>query len=211
MKRVSGADERERLKVDWRTIGQKMKAFESYVDRGWTPSPEAMTKILQERAKSLAAELVDDKSPGNLIEVVEFLLSYETYGIESFYIREIHMLKEFTPVPCTPSFVLGIMNVRGQIISIIDMKNFFDLPPRGLTEFNKVIIIRKPGMEFGILADAVLGVRFIPGNEIQQPLPTFTGARMKYLKGITPTGMAILDADKILSDKKIVVNNAEGK
>ncbi len=89
---------------------------------------------------------------------MKFLLTHENYGIESVYVREVHPLKELTPLPCTPSFVLGIINVRGQILSVIDLKKFFDLPAQEPTSLNKVIIFHNNRIEFGILADAVIGV-----------------------------------------------------
>ena len=109
-------------------------------------------------------------------------------------------------MPCTPPFVLGIINVRGQIVSVIDMKIFFDLPEHGLTDLNKVIIVHDEKMEFGILADSILGVRKIRREEIQPPLPTLTGVGAEYLTGVTKEPLVILDMAKILSSKNLVVH-----
>ena len=138
---------------------------------------------------------------------MEFVLGPEHYGIESSHIREIHPLSEFTPLPCTPAFVLGLVNVRGQILSIINIKKLFDLPEKGLTDLNKIIIVHANHMELGILADAILGVRSITVEELQPALPTLTGIRAEYLKGITKDPLAVLDIEKILSDEKILVND----
>jgi purine-binding chemotaxis protein CheW len=116
-------------------------------------------------------------------------------------------LRELTPVPCTPPFVLGIINVRGEIVSVIDMKKFFDLPERGLTDMNKVIIVHDDKMEFGILADAILGVRSILREDIQPSLPTLTGIRAEYLQGMTKEPLVVLDTEKILSAKNLVVHD----
>jgi purine-binding chemotaxis protein CheW len=141
------------------------------------------------------------------LEVVEFLLASEHYGIELTHIREIHALSELTPLPGTPAFVMGLANVRGQILSVIDIKKFFGLPEKGLTDLNKVIVVRTQQMELGILADAVLGVRAIGLNELQTSLPTLTGIRAEYLRGITKDPLVVLDVEKILSNEKIVVND----
>ncbi|MBI5407989.1 MAG: chemotaxis protein CheW [Nitrospirae bacterium] len=148
----------------------------------------------------------DEEDVDGHLNVVEFLLSYETYGLESVYIGEIYPLEEYTPVPCTPPFVLGIINVRGKILSVIDIRKFFELPEKGLTGLNQVIILRSDKMEFGILADSITGVRRIPAREVQPSLPTLTGLRADYLKGVTKEGLVILDADKILSDPGIIVH-----
>jgi len=167
---------------------------------------EGKKQLLKARAQKLARDDAKEKPAGESIEVVEFLLAYETYGIESSYVREICSLKELTPVPCTPPFVLGIINVRGQIVSVIDMKIFFDLPEHGLTDLNKVIIVHDEKMEFGILADSILGVRKIRREEIQPPLPTLTGVGAEYLTGVTKEPLVILDMAKILSSKNLVVH-----
>lgn len=167
---------------------------------------EQEKKILKARAKELAREAREEKTLERSMEIVEFLLASEKYGVESSYVREIYPLKELTPVPCTPPFVLGIINMRGQILSVIDIKKFFDLPEKGLTDLNKVIVLGADKMEFGILADAILGVNGVSINDIQPGLPTLTGIRGEYLIGITGERVVILDVEKLLKDKKIIVH-----
>ena len=162
--------------------------------------------ILRQKAKKLAVEVAGDKVDGQSLEIVEFMLSGERYGIESVHIREVCPLKELTRIPCTPPFVLGVINVRGLVLSIIDIGRFFDLPRQGITDLNRVILLSSGALEFGILADDILGVRLVPLNDIQESLPTLTGIRGEYLKGVTNDRVTILDVDKILSDKKLIVH-----
>jgi purine-binding chemotaxis protein CheW len=169
-------------------------------------TPAAERKILHARAQALAREPLGEDVATESLEVLEFLLAYETYGIEMSYVRETLPLKDLTPVPCTPPFVLGLISVRSRIVSVIDIRKFFDLPGKGLTDLNRVIVVHDDGMEFGILADAVLGVRTVPLAEVQPSLPTLTGIREEYLKGVTKERMTILDGKKLLSDKNIVVH-----
>ena len=169
------------------------------------PPPEARSNILKARAQALAQE-PESATETEHIEIVVFLLAYETYGIETAYVREVYPLKDLTPLPCTPPFVMGIINVRGQVLSVIDVKKFFELPEQGLIDLNKVIILSDKVMEFGILADAIVGVRNIPLEEIQPSLPTLTGIREVYLRGITTERLVILDAAKLLTDSNIVVH-----
>ena len=171
-----------------------------------TSTDEETRNILKARARALARERDREATDRHYIEVLEFFVSTERYGIESSYVREVYPLKELTPLPCTPSFVLGIANVRGQILSVIDIKKFFDLPGKGLTDLNKVIIIHNDAMEFGVLADVILGMRRIALGDIQPSLPTLTGIREQYLKGVTPEGVVLLDAGKLLTDKNIVIH-----
>jgi purine-binding chemotaxis protein CheW len=161
--------------------------------------------ILRARAEALARTPPRDTRPEEQLEVVEFLLAHERYAIESSFVREVSPLRQLTPLPGTPPFVLGIINLRGTIVSIVDLKKFFDLPVKGLTDFNKVIIIGDERMEFGLLVDAVSGVHRIALAEIQAPLPTLTGIRREYLKGVTGERLVILDGAQILADPKLIV------
>lgn len=130
---------------------------------------------------------------------MEFRLATEKYGLESAFVREVYPLKELTPLPGVPPFVLGIVNVRGQILSVIDLKKFFNLPEKGLGQLNKLIILRKKQMEFGILADEILGARSVALDAIQAPPPTVSGVGAEYLRGVTSERVILLDAEKILS------------
>jgi len=191
--------------VNWAEIHRRLSDARDAIEGGWAPSAEARKAILKARAKILAQEAEEKKKTDQQIELVEFSLASERYGIESSNVREVYPLKELTPVPCTPPFVLGAINVRGQILSIIDIKKLFDLPEKGLTDLNKVIIVRTEIMELGLLADAVLGVRLVSLQDLQPSLPTLTGIRADYLKGVTQDRLVVLNAQKILADPKILV------
>jgi purine-binding chemotaxis protein CheW len=167
---------------------------------------QSKDSILKARARALAKEPEQAVAARSFMEIIEFRLASETYGIESSFVREVYQLKDFTPLPGVPSFVLGIVNVHGQILSVVDLKKFFNLPDKGLGEFNKVIILHNVCMEFGILADAVLGTQSVPLDAIQAPPVTVTGIGAEYLKGITGEHVIVLDAEKILTDEKIIVN-----
>ena len=168
-------------------------------------SPEQRREILRERAKRLAMEPAAGET-GERLEVVEFLLGTEHYGIETSFVREVHPFREVTPLPCTPSFVLGIMNLRGEILSVIDIGKFFDLQPQEQGESTKVIVLTCAAMQFGVLADAVLGVRTILTSSLQSSLATVTGLRADYLKGVTREHLVLLDAGKMLTDRRLVVH-----
>jgi purine-binding chemotaxis protein CheW len=170
-------------------------------------SPEMVRRILEQRAKSLA-ERPQEEDFGETIDVVEFRLAGERYGVESIHIAEITPLSELTPIPMTPSFVLGVVNLRGRIISVLDLKKFFELPEEGLSNLHRLIVLKSEAMEFGILADRVLGAVTIHVRDIQPPLPTLTGIGAEYLRGINVDELIILDGAKLLADTKIIVNEA---
>jgi purine-binding chemotaxis protein CheW len=191
--------------IDWNEIYHRLAAAQAALEQGVTLTPAQKQTILNARAKALAQEPQRQNGTGAAIDVVAFQLAHETYALESCYVREVYPLKEFTWLPCTPPFVLGIVNVRGQIFSLIDLKKFFDLPDNGLTDLNKIIILHSEQMEFGILADAVLGLRKITAGDLQPPLPTLTGIREAFLKGLTSDRLIVLDAGKLLASQNLIV------
>lgn len=193
--------QKQKKRIDW---GEVLRRTET-LKKGPSLTSEEKKKILRDRAKSLAKE-PERVIAEEYLEIIEFALAYERYGIESSYIHEVYPLKELTPLPCIPPFILGIINVRGKIISVIDIKKFFGMPEKGLTDLNRVIIVKNDKMEIGILADAVLGARSILPGEIQSSIPTFTGIREEYLRGITKNRVVILDIARLISDKRIVVH-----
>ena len=200
-----GSRKTKRAAIDWAEVRARLDATQAAGEQAWTPEADETGRILHERALALAVEPGRTQTLDQSIEVVEFLLAHERYAVESSYVREVYPLENLTPLPCTPAFVLGIVNLRGEIVSVIDVRKFFDLPQTGLPDLNKVIVLESGNMVFGILADVILGVRRIPLADIQPSLPTLTGIREKYLKGITPERTVVLDAGKLLADEEIVV------
>jgi len=162
------------------------------------------TQILRARARALATP-PEPAPAAALLDVLEFRLAQERYALETRYVREVYPLNDLTPLPCTPPCILGIVNVRGRILPVLDLKTFFDLPAEGLTDLHRVILIEGNGLEVGVLADATLGVRSIPADTLQPSLPTLTGIRSEYLKGVTAERLIVLDVSRILVDPRIVV------
>ena len=192
-------------RVDWVEVHRRLEAAATTLERVITPSSEDKKILLKARAKTLSQEAIQVNAEQQYLEVVEFLLAGERYGIEASYVSEVYPLKELVPIPGLPPFLLGITSVRGQILSVIDIKRFFDLPDKGLTELDKVVIVRSGEVELGIRADVVLGMWSIPRGDIQPSLPTLIGVRDKYLRGVTKDAVIILDIQKLLADENLIV------
>ena len=166
-----------------------------------------ITSLLRKRALALAKEPTHERKDNSATEIVEFTLAAENYGIGSGLVREIYPLKDFTPLPGVPAYILGIVNIRGSILPIVDLKIFFNLPEKGLGELNRLIILHDEQMEFGILADKVEGMRTIYNEEILPVPQNITRIGEEYLKGITRNRIIIIDANKLLRDKNLIVND----
>jgi purine-binding chemotaxis protein CheW len=161
-------------------------------------------RILRERARALAAPRVEDAR--ETMPVVEFILSHERYAFDAAWVRSVHPLRQLTVLPGTPAHVLGIVNLRGHVVAVVDIRLFFGLPRRGLADLDKVVVISDGAMEFGIVADAVPGARDVRRDTLQGAIATFTGIREAYLLGVAPDGLVVLDALALLRDETLVVD-----
>lgn len=166
-------------------------------------------RILKERARTLARPL--NQTPvATPLELLGFELAHERYGVETRYVREVHSLKDLTPVPCTPRFVLGIINVRGEMCTVIDLKRLIGLPERGLTNAAGAVILQDQGREFGVVADIVNGVIEIPESEILPPPEALQAGTGEFLFGVTGDGLIVLRADRVIAHPALIVNEQVG-
>ncbi len=161
--------------------------------------------VLRSRAKALAKLPASQTKIEDGLELVEFLVAGDKYAVDSLSVREVYALRELTPLPCAPTFILGIVNVRGQILAVLDIRRLLDLTATGLTNASRIIVVEDNGSEVGLLADEILGVSRIQPDDLQSTLPTLTGIRGEYLKGVTDARVVVLDLSKIMAD--IVVND----
>lgn len=194
------------LHDDWLEIHRRIDAASEAFAHGYALSPEQERLILKERAHALSQPIENTEEAGGMLEVVEFELASECYAFPLRQVREVCRLRELTPVPCTPAFILGIINLRGEILTIIDLKPGFELPASSTSDLSKIFILHGDGMQLGVLADAIGGVRKLQPGELQPALPTLTGHRAEYLHGITHDRVVVLDAAKLLADPRLLVN-----
>jgi purine-binding chemotaxis protein CheW len=170
-------------------------------------SNSEVERVLRARVQALARPPRAAPAADTILELLEFRLASERYALESRHVQEVHPLRDLTPLPGTPPFILGIVNVRGRILPVLDLKKFFDLPEHGITDLHRIILVRGHGLELGLLADVIVGVRSVAADSLQPSLPTLTGIRADYLKGVSEERLVVLDLDRLLSDPKIIVHD----
>ncbi|MDP3706806.1 MAG: chemotaxis protein CheW, partial [Polaromonas sp.] len=108
----AGSRKTKRITIDWVEVRARLDAAQAASEQAWTPGTDETGRILHDRALALAVEPDKTQTLDQSIEVVEFLLAHERYAVESSYVREVYPLENLTPLPCTPAFVLGIVNLR---------------------------------------------------------------------------------------------------
>lgn len=190
--------------IDWNLLYKQIEEQTKLISNE-EDSEEEIKKVLKLRTERLAKP-IKEVELDNTLSVVEFLLAKEKYAIESIYIQEIQPLLDLTPLPTTPKFILGITNLRGQILSVMNLKIFFDLLDADIKNSPKLIIVSVGEMTLAFLADDVIGQSRISLLDLQTSLPTLTEKQSKYLIGITKDELIVLDIVKLLTDKQITVN-----
>ncbi len=138
---------------------------------------------------------------------VTFQLDNETYGIDVMQIREVLRSTEISPVPGAPSYVLGIINLRGNVVAIIDTRSRFGLPPHeSIDDASRILILEAGDYVVGFLVDSVSEVAELQNEHIETAPDTGSGEGARFISGLynRKEGLLILiDANKLLSDDEL--------
>ena len=137
------------------------------------------------------------------MKVILFTLADEHYGVEVDKVRTIERMMPLTRVPKTPPFVKGVINLRGVVIPVIDLRGRFNLPESDYTDNTRIIIVAvkdaSKQMEVGLIVDSANDVIDIDSDRIEEPPEVVGGIRAKYLRGIA----------KLKDDRLLVLINLE--
>jgi len=163
-------------------------------------------KILKQRAAMLKIDPELNKNEGQRINVIEFLLAGERYAIDLSFVNAVIKINNITALPGTPAFMLGIINVRGRIISVIDIKKIFNLPEKGITNLNRVIVVKHLDVELGILADEIFGNSTIQLDTLQSDISTITEVPENFILGIRKDRLIAFDIEKFLLSDRIIID-----
>lgn len=165
-------------------------------------------RILHQRAVELARK---DERPDEdwvLTDVLDFTLAGQSFAVESAFVREVLQLRQLTPLPNIPDFIAGITSVRGHIFAVYDLRRFFAMPTEGITDFDRLILLRTPALEIGVLADAIREVRPISMGRLDKPPSPFPQMRPEHYVGIGENNLIVLDAQGLLADPRLIVNQS---
>ncbi|HOJ63465.1 MAG TPA: chemotaxis protein CheW [Spirochaetota bacterium] len=165
-------------------------------------------KTLMQNQKQISKNL-RQKNEAKILEydfkIVSFKLAGEYYGIDIMSVKEILKAKKFTHVPNALDFVIGVFNLRGEIMPIIDLAKMFHLEPENKSEIKSIIIIKVDNLLIGLAVDEISHVLPLRRADIQPPSPLLGTINERYIEGVVELNdklYVILDADAIFSDKE---------
>ncbi len=140
------------------------------------------------------------------LQLVVFTLAKEEYGLPITKVQEINRMVPITTLPQTPSFVEGIINLRGKIIPVIDLRKRFQLPVSEHTDGTRIIIVDVEGQTVGIVVDAVNEVARLSSAQVEPAPPSFM-LEAKYIHGVGKLEdrlLILLDIDKVLTEQEAI-------
>ena len=140
-----------------------------------------------------------------IIQWVTFFLDNEKYGIKVMQVQEVLRMTEIAPVPGAPDYVLGIINLRGNVVTVVDSRKRFGLPEKEADDATRIVIIEAGDQVVGILVDSVAEVVDLRANDIETAPNVGTDESSKYIQGVSSQGnelLILVDVDKLLSDEE---------
>ena len=160
-------------------------------------------------ATELAQQLEEKKENAAIVDfkMVTFSLADKDYSIDIMHVKEIAKAGRFTYVPNTLPFVLGVYNLRGEIIPILDLRIFFNIevPPREENKLENMLILQVEDQKFGVVVDKIDKVIGVQKSTIQPPHPLFGDINIKYIDGVVESNnrlYVLLDITRIFSSKE---------
>jgi len=136
---------------------------------------------------------------------VTFYLDNEKYGINVMSVQEVLRITDIAPVPGAPHYVLGIINLRGNVVTVIDTRTRFNLTEKESDDSTRIVIIESDGQVIGILVDSVAEVVDLRKSDIETTPNVGNDESSKYIQGVSSQGdqlLILVDVDKLLTEEE---------
>jgi purine-binding chemotaxis protein CheW len=201
---VNQGDRTQGSQIDWQAISQRLLAAAAATEEASKPSPERAMRILDVRAGKLARPSVDPDS-AHTTEVINFARDGERYCIETRCVREVRRFGDVTPLPGVPDFLVGVTNLRGEILPLIDIRRFLELASKGPARPSHVIICGDARAEFGIIADTLHDVTGVALDELAPDPIGHSERSRECVLGIALDATVVLNGLALLADRRLFV------
>jgi len=141
----------------------------------------------------------------DVLQWVTYKLGEETYGINVMQVQEVLRYTEIAPVPGAPDYVLGIINLRGNVVTVIDTRSRFGLPSSEISDNSRIVIIESDDQVVGIMVDSVAEVVYLRSSEIDSAPNVGTEESAKFIQGVSNRDgqlLILVDLNKLLNDEE---------
>lgn len=151
--------------------------------------------------QKIQAEATNDE----VLQYVTFRLAEETYGINVMMVQEVLRYTEIAPVPGAPDYVLGIINLRGNVVTVIDTRLRFGLEPSEVTDSTRIMIIEAEQQVIGIMVDSVAEVVYLKQSEVETAPNVGNEETAKFIQGVCNKNnelLILVELNKLMSDEE---------
>jgi purine-binding chemotaxis protein CheW len=151
----------------------------------------------------MTATAAEDRAKDPVIQLVTFRLEDETYGINVMQVQEVLRVTEIAPVPGAPPYVLGIINLRGNVVTVMDTRGRFGLPPGEMDDSTRIVIIESDKQVIGMLVDSVAEVVDLRASEIDTAPSVGNDDNSRFIQGVATRGeelLIVVDLNRLLSE-----------
>ena len=181
-----------RPNLDWESIRERLRASETALAEDLAGSPARIAAAYKKRAARLANPESRVRSISSAQPMLIFRLAGERYAVALKELSEVAPLRNCTPVPGAAAEFRGVMNLRGEVRSVVDLRRLLIPSAAEAAEPGVVLMVRRPGREIGLRIDQVEELREVPGDSISR------GAQGKYVNGTVSGTILLLDMDAVL-------------
>lgn len=170
----------------------------------WGETLESDQVRLERRAATLA-QRKNDSAPEATISLLLFRLAEQSYGLDLVVIEKVLNWRPCMRLPETPEHLLGLAEVNGEILAIMDLGRLFSLPGRAMEASGQIILLGRPEQRAGLRVDGLEGIRHVALREIHPPPASLPSTGARFLRGVTPDGVIVLDTEKMLNAPELVI------
>jgi purine-binding chemotaxis protein CheW len=198
-------------RLDWKSVHVRLRRAAEAIRLSGQNSDQHDLATMEARTRDLARVRPAFLQRGGGLELVTFRLAAESYAVETRYVHEIMPVKELTAVPLTPEFLLGVTNLRGEILPVFDLGRLLGLGTRQHERTPLLIVLGETHPQFGFVAEAVEQVTTLEVPALNNCAASFGSAGHGIVRGVTANALIILDGPALLADERLLIEQDEGR
>lgn len=185
-------------RLDWDEVKRKLAESQRSLDRALaTTDDDGLEAVYRERAAQLAERQTQSAAVNQGLRVLVFGLGTERYAVEFADLVELLPFVNCTPLPGGPSALLGVINVHGELRSVVDLGRLLDLPDRSVQEGGYVLLLQRRGRRLALRVDRLDGIQYVHLDQLAAPPGPEAGAPLPYMRGLTPDRLRLLDTQAL--------------
>jgi len=189
----------KRVGIDWKAARRELQQAETALERALIADAEKIERVYRDRAIQLAKRHTETVANARTIRVLVFSLGAETYGIAITDLTEVLPSTSCTPAPRAAAEVAGVINLRGELRSVIDLRRLLALPDLGDESSSRILMLRNGDEEVGLKVGQVEKVQSIREDELAKPEASSADFSSNYFMGLSPDKVIVLNTAALLS------------